>query len=88
LRSGASIKIEKVFLSDKPRNDPELPASSTTIRANGPWYKAPCASTAAGDRAIRFFATGKQGYTVQSLFETGQWRDLPATSDGCDAGGG
>jgi adenylate cyclase len=72
-RSGGSVKSRRIFLSDKLETIRELPGPLDYDPRERPWYQ---------DAARRdgswltgpyiFFATGKQGYTVQSALKQGR----------------
>jgi adenylate cyclase len=71
-RSGASIKSRRLFLSDKLETIRELPGPLDYDPRERPWYKDAMrldGSWLTGPYV--FFATGKQGYTVQSLLKQG-----------------
>ena len=72
LRSGASIKSRRLFLSDKLETIRELPGPLDYDPRERPWYKD--AQRLDGSWLTGpyvFFATGKQGYTVQALMKQG-----------------
>src|SRR5882762_6486769 len=71
-RSGASIKSRRLFLSNKLETIRELPGPLDYDPRERPWYKDAMrldGSWLTGPYV--FFATGKQGYTVQSLLKQG-----------------
>jgi adenylate cyclase len=71
-RSGASVKSRRLFLSDKLETIRELPGPIDYDPRERPWYKD--AQRLDGSWLTGpyvFFATGKQGYTVQALMKQG-----------------
>src|SRR5882762_3417609 len=71
-RSGASIKSRRLFLSNKLETIRELPGPLDYDPRERPWYKDAMrldGSWLTGPYV--FFATGKQGYTVQSMLKQG-----------------
>ena len=72
-RSGASVKSRRIFLSDKLETVRELPGPLDYDPRERPWYKD--AERRDGSWLTGpyvFFATGKQGYTVQSVLKQGR----------------
>jgi adenylate cyclase len=71
-RSGGSVKSRRLFLSDKLETIRESPGPLDYDPRERPWYKD--AERLDGSWLTGpyvFFATGKQGYTVQSLLKEG-----------------
>ncbi len=85
----ARVKSRRLFLSDKLETIRELPGPLDYDPRQRPWYKD--AERRDGSWLTGpyvFFATGKQGYTVQSAAEAGQGRrDRRRPAAGCDRGG-